>query len=251
MPETFSAVLEDVGLLRDSLATISELLDETELHIKEKGIEMISADRAVVVVVDFMLSRNAFKEYNHQSDMKIGVNLISLLSVLRRARPQDKLRIKVEDNKLFLTLESDSTRSFVLPLIGVSREESPPVDKLDFSASIKINSDVLGSGIEDAELIADSVVFTVRKDAFVMKSESDSSSTQLMLPTGTEGLNIINVNEPVRARYSVDYLKKIIKAKKVAEMASVHMSTDYPMRISFDVPGKITLGFILAPRIEE
>lgn len=247
----FSAVLEDVGLLRDSVAAISELIDETELHIKEKGIEMISADRAVVVVVDFQLSRNAFKEYSHESDMRIGINLMSLLSVLRRARPQDRLRIKVEDNKLHLTLESDSTRNFVLPLLDVSREESPPVDKLDFSASVKINSEVLGSGVEDAELITDSVVFTVRKDAFLMKSESDSSSAQLSIPTGTEGLHVLNVNEPVRSRYSVDYLKKILKAKKVADTASMHMSTDYPMKISFEVPGKMSLGFILAPRIEE
>lgn len=247
----FSAVLEDVGLFRDSIATISELIDETELHIKEKGIEMIAADRAVVVVIDFLLSRNAFKEYNHEKDLKIGLNLMNLISVLRRANPQDRLSIKIEDNKLHLTLEGDSTRSFVLPLIDVSREESPPVDKLDFSAGLKINSDVLGSGIEDAELITDSIVFTVRKDAFVMKGESDSSSTQLFLPTGTEGLQILNVNEPVRARYSVDYLKKIIKAKKLAELASLHMSTDYPMKISFEVPGKMNLGFILAPRIEE
>lgn len=247
----FSAVLEDVSLLRDSIAAISEMIDEAELHIREKGIEMIAADRAVVVVVDFLLSRNAFKEYAFESEMKIGINLISLLSVLRRAKPQDRLGIKIEDNKLCLTLESDSTRSFVLPLLDISREQTPPLDKLDFSASLRINAEMLNSGVEDAELITDSVVLTVRKDALMLKGESDSSSTQLVVPSGTEGLQISDMNEPVRARYSIDYLKKIIKAKKLAEHTSLRMSTDYPMKINFEVPGKMNLDFILAPRIEE
>ncbi len=66
----FEAKLEEVGLLRDSLGTIAELIDETELIIKEKGIEMVSSDRAVVAVVDFVLSRNAFKEYNFDEERK-------------------------------------------------------------------------------------------------------------------------------------------------------------------------------------
>ena len=33
----FEAKLEDIGLLRDSIATVAELIDETELHIKEYG----------------------------------------------------------------------------------------------------------------------------------------------------------------------------------------------------------------------
>ena len=48
---TFEAKLDDISLLRDSIATIAELIDETELNIREFGIQMIASDRAVVVVV--------------------------------------------------------------------------------------------------------------------------------------------------------------------------------------------------------
>ena len=59
------------------------------------------------------------------------------------------------------------------------------------------------------------------------------------------------MNEPVRARYSLDYLKKIIKAKKLSPETKISMSNDYPMKIQFEVPGKMQLGFILAPRVDE
>jgi DNA polymerase III sliding clamp (beta) subunit (PCNA family) len=135
-------------------------------------------------------------------------------------------------------------------LIDISKEEVPPLDKFDFSANIKINAETMNNGIDDADLVTDSVVFTVRKDMFVLKAESDSASSQLEVQPGNE-LKIIDIGEPVRARFSLDYLKKIFKARKLSGDAILFTSTDYPMKIIFDVPGKMRLGFILAPRVEE
>ena len=247
----FEAKLDDITLLRDSIATIAELIDETELHIREYGIKMIAADRAVVVVVDFFLDRSVFKEYKYTEDARIGINLQNLLQILKRAGEGDALTIKLADGKLDLTLKGKGTRKFVLPLIDISREETPPIDKLDFTASLTVSSDELGKGIEDAELITDSVIFTVRKDQLTLKGESDSSFTQLDLMKGEGDLKIIDIGQPVRARYSLDYLKKIIKAKKLSPEVKLWMTNDYPMKIQFDVAGKMQLGFILAPRVEE
>ena len=246
----FEAKLSEVSLLRDSIATISELIDETELHITKDGIKMIAADRAVVAVIEFFLSKDAFDEYNHDKDSKIGINLLSFLQILRRAGINDSLNMKLLDDRLELVLRGESTRRFTLPLIDISKEETPPLNKLEFPTYMRINSEILNSGIEDAELITDSIVFTVSKDQFIMKAESDSSSTQLELIPGSE-LNITQINEPVRARYSLDYLKKILKARKLAEEATMALASDYPMRIQFEVEGKMQLSFILAPRVEE
>lgn len=247
----FEARIDDISLLRDSIATIAELIDETELHIKEYGLQLIASDRAVVVVVDFYLDRSVFKEYKYTEDARIGINLQNLLQILRRAGEDDSLSIKLADGKLELTLKGISTRKFVLPLIDISREETPPIDKLDFSASLVVSSEILSSGIEDAELITDSIIFTVRKDQLTMKGESDTSFTQLDLMMGEGGFRIMDIGEPVRARYSLDYLKKIIKAKKLSAEAKISMANDYPMKIQFEAPGKLQLGFILAPRVEE
>jgi proliferating cell nuclear antigen len=247
----FKAKMKNCETLRDSIATISEFIDEAELQIKEKGLEMVAADRAVVVVVDFALYRNAFDEYSLDTDRKVGINIQNLLQILRRATPDDSMAMRLEDNKLHVTFEGESTRHFVIPLIDISKDEPPPLDKLQFSAFFRMNSDILGNGIEDAELVTDSVIFTVRKDMLLMKAESDSSMMQLELPSGSEVLRITDISEPVRARYSLDYLKKISKAKKLSPEAEMAMATDYPMRLEFNIPDKMRLGFILAPRVEE
>ncbi len=247
----FEAEITDVSLLRDSIATIADLIDETELRITENGIEMIASDRAVVAVVNFILSKNSFKTYNYDKETKIGINLLSLLQILRRAGTNDSLSIKLLENKLELVISGDSKRRFVLPLIDISKEELPPLDKLEFSATFHVNAEIFNSGIEDAELITDSIVLSMINNQLVMKAESDSSSTQLELPSGTDDLKVIKVNEPVRSRYSIDYLKKILKARKFVSHAVIDLATDYPMRINFEVPDKMQLGFVLAPRVEE
>src|SRR3989338_5804539 len=105
----FEARLDDISILRDSIATIADIIDETELRIKEKGIEMVASDRAVVAVVDFMLSRSVFNEYKFEAEQKIGINLINLLQILKRAKSDDKLLIKLEQNKILTTPPQKTT----------------------------------------------------------------------------------------------------------------------------------------------
>jgi proliferating cell nuclear antigen PCNA len=250
---TFEARLDDISLLKESIAAIADLIDECEMKIKKDGIEITASDRAVVAVVDFFLSKNAFKEYNVDKETKAGINVVNFMQILKRAAGDDKLKLKLEDNKLKIIFSGSSTRSFTMPLIDVSKEEAPDMKKLEagFSATFHVDSGVLNSGIEDAELITDSVVFTLRKDQLAMRAEGDSSSAHLELPSGEGALKIIDIGEPVRARYSIDYLKKMLKPRKMAETISAQMATDYPLRLEYEVPNKVRLSFILAPRVEE
>jgi proliferating cell nuclear antigen len=251
--EVFEAELSDVSLLRDSMDAIADLIDEAGLNIKEDGIEIIASDRAVVAVVDFMLNKTAFDTYNYDKSLKLGVNFSSLMQVLKRHQSGEKLKISADDSKIILNFEGDVKRNFVLPVINVSKEETPDLVKLEsgFTARMRIDSNVLNHGVEDAELIGDSIVFTVRNDMVIMDSESDSSSSKLELHTGSDALEIDKIGEPVRSRYSIDYMKKILKAKKIADKVSISLSSEYPIKMQFDVPDKLKLAFILAPRVEE
>jgi len=247
----FSARLSDVSLLRESMSAIAEIIDETELLIGRDGIRMVAADRAVVAVVDFTLSQAAFDEYDYQGDVRLGVNLINFLRILRRAAPNDVLSISLADNRLTLRLTGDSTRTFKLPIIDVSKQELPPLDKLEFTTTFEMDSDILNNGIDDADLITDSLIFLVRSDRVALKADSESAGVELELISGQPGLRSLQASSATRARYSLDYLKRIIKAKKLSETAKISLASEYPMRILFDVPGKAQLSFVLAPRREE
>jgi proliferating cell nuclear antigen len=246
----WTATLSDTGtgLLREAMSAISELIDEAELRINKDGIRLTAADRAVVAVVDFWLGANAFSQYRCDSDLRLGINLLSLLKTLRRSGSNDVLSMASDGKQIEIKFVGNGFRTFVLPVIDVSKEELPNIDKLTFSASFEIPSEILGSGIEDADLIADSVVLSLRNDRLLMRAEADSSVFELEIPA--EKLKSITADQASRARYSLDYLKKIMKAKRFAEHARIDFGTDYPARIVFDIPDKARLLFVLAPRVE-
>jgi len=246
-----TAKLSEISLLRDSIAAISEIIDETEIAIRSDGIRMVAADRAVVSVVDFFLSSSAFSEYKYERDMKIGLNLINFLKILKRATPNDTMDIKISDERFEIQLSGSSVRTFSLPVVDVSRSDLPPIEKLEFPSFFEINSEILNSGIDDADLIGDSVIVNVHPDKVILKSENESSMSQLELLPANGGLQNLSAKESVRSRYSLDYLKKIIKARKLSETAKISIGTDYPMKIVFESAGKARLGFILAPRVED
>ncbi len=247
----FRAVLSDVDLLKDSLAAVGEIIDEGVFKLGKDGISLIAADRAMVAVADFKILATAFEEYKIDEEKSIGLNIANLLSILKRAKAKDKLILELKDSKLELTLQNSSKRRFVLPLLDITQEEIPPIDQLEFTTKAEIKSDILKAGIDDAEVVADSVVFEAKPNKFAMRAEGDISSAELELEKGNEALLEIKAKDETRARYPLDYLKKMAKAAKVADSVVLEWGQDYPMKLSFKVLDKLNLSFILAPRVQE
>ena len=242
----------DSSILRDSISTIGELIDEGIFKVDKNGLGLIAADRAMVAVIDFKLPATLFDEFKVDKEENIAVNMTNLVSVLKRVGPNEKLEMELKDNRLEITMRNSSTRKFTVPLLDINQEEIPPINQLDFKARAKIKSDVLKNGIEDADIVGDSVVFEATKNAFNMRASGDITSTELSLEKGNESLLDLSITgEPVKARYPLDYLKKMIKAAKLSNDINIRWSKDYPMRMDFSSVDKVSLGFVLAPRVSE
>lgn len=247
----FKAVMSDSSLLKDSISTIGELIDEGIFKVNKDGLSLIAADRAMVAVVDFKLPATVFEKFEVDKEEKIAVNLTNLVSVLKRAGGNEKVELELKDNKLEIKFKNSSTRKFTVPLLDITQEEIPPVNQLEFKAKAKIRSDVFKSGIEDADIVSDSVVFEANDDKFVMSASGDISSAELTLEKGNEALIDFDVKEATKARYPLDYLKKMIKASKLANEINLRWSKDYPLRMDFVSVDKVSMGFVLAPRVSE
>lgn len=247
----FKAAMSNSDIFKDSIITIGELIDEGIFKVNKNGLSMVAADRAMVAVVDFKLPATIFDEFKVDTEQSIAINISNLVSILKRINPKDKLKMELKDNKLEIIMENSSKRKFTVPLLEISQEEIPPIDQLDFKAKIKVKTDVLKSGIDDADIVGDSIVFEANDGEFNMKAVGDITSTELSLQKGNKSLLDLNVTGSVVARYPLDYLKKMIKASKLADEVSLKWSKDYPMRLDFSSLDKVSLGFVIAPRVQE
>jgi len=247
---SFKAVLADVDLLKNTIPIISEIIDEGVFNIGKDGITLLAPDRTMVSVVDFKLLSSAFEEFQVSEPTTLGLNMANLTSVLKRAKSSDKIEFTPAEGKLVVRILGSSTRKFEIPLIDV-RAEKPPVDQLSFNTKLELNAGVIQEGIDDAEIIGDSVYFHAEGDTFRMFAKGDISSASLEIKKGQDGLLSIITPESVKAQYPLDYLKKMIKISKLSPTVTAEFGADYPLRLNFSVVDKMQIRFVLAPRISE
>jgi len=238
-------------LLKNAVSIISEIIDEGVFSFSSNGLSLLSPDRTMVAVVDFKLLPQNFEEFDVPTQIDVGLNLTNLSSILKRVKSSDKLTINLATkNKVELIVEGDGKRSFELPVISVNVEK-PPIDQLAFSNRVDLEAGVLEAGVEDAGVIADSLILEAGTENFKLSAKTDTTSSQLELKKGDNGLLDLQVKEAIRARYPLDYLKKMSKACRLVNQVTLEFGTDYPLRLSFKELDKLNLCFILAPRVED
>ncbi len=247
----FKATLSEPELLVIPISTIAELIDEGIFNLSKNGISLTAADRAMVAVVDFNLLATAFDTYELEKETSIGLNVGNLLSILKRAKKRHRISLSLEDNKFEVSIHNGAKRKFLLPLLELSQEEVPPIEQLQFTTKVEIRPDTLAEIIKDASIVSDAVTFEAQPDKFIIRAEGDISRTEAVFEKDSEDLIDLEAKETVKSRYPIDYLKKMAKAAKLADTVIIEFAQEYPMKMSFKVLDKVSLVFVLAPRVLE
>ncbi|MCK4555138.1 MAG: proliferating cell nuclear antigen (pcna) [Candidatus Aenigmarchaeota archaeon] len=249
---TFRAVLENVGILRDGLGALSELVSEGIFVTKDNGLKFSATDPTMVVLIDFELRAAVFKEYKAEKETEIAINIDSLLAVLKRVGAEDTVSLDVENetNKLNITITGKSLRKFTIPLLEIEKGEIPEMN-LDFPATVEISTSVFSGGIADASIVGDTIILSAKEGSFGMASEGDTSNMSLLLDKDSEGVVAVKAITEAKSKFSLDYLKKIDRATKLSDTAKIYLGKDYPLKVVFDSPDKVRLSYVLAPRVED
>lgn len=248
----FKITLGNADLLKNSIPIIAEIIDEGVFKVDAKGLSLVSPDRSMIALVDFQLLSTAFEDFKVTGENMLGLNLANLVAVIKRIKSGEKVVLTKEDgsNILEVVMKGKGTRKFEVPLLNITAEK-PPLDQLKFKGRIELDSCVLEEGITDADIVDDSVVFETEPHLFKIWAKGDINSSQLELKKGEEGMAKLEAAEPMRSRYPIEYLKKMIKAAKFSDKVLLEFSNDYPLKLIFKDIDKIHLSFVLAPRVEE
>jgi len=248
----FKLSISDVKLLRDVLTAISTLIDEGTFNISPEGIKLRSMDPSRVAMVDFLMQKSAFDEYVSDQDAKVCVNLSELLKLLKRAKRDETLEIRLDESasQLIVVIRGKYTRTFRMPTLEVSEEEVP-TPNVTFNAKVTLTTDGLKQSLEDVALVSDHVRIETDGEKFLMSAKGDIMGADIELQKGSDALLSLEVKEPCRATYPLSYLSDIVKAASAtSEVVDLEFSTDMPIKLDFKQPYDGTLIYYLAPRIE-
>lgn len=241
--------LAEPNYLRDSVSIISELVNEASFKITTDSIELIAMDPANVAMVMFKLLSSAFVEYQVDKEVDLAINLNNLKQILKRAKSSDTLALEMEEDKLKITLKGGSTRTFYLPIIDMEEKEQR-VPELSFPVTVKTKTEILNDAIDDVAVVAESVSLIVEPKKMSVVAEGDLSKVKIEIPSGDNTIIVSDTQDTIKSKYSIEYLKKMMTASKLASNVTVQFNKDYPLKLEYKAVDKIFLSFILAPRVE-
>lgn len=239
-------VLSDSRFLKDPISIISELVNEVKFKIDKDKIQLVAMDPANVAMIIFQLLSSSFAEYEVNNE-EICVNLDNFKNILKRAKSSDTLIIELEKNKLKITIKGETTRTFNLALIDITGNEQK-IPELDFPIKITTNTMLFNEVIEDMDVVSDSVNFLLKDNKFVVNTEGNFSNAHVELVPSNETVIKSSVSD-AKSKYSLEYLKKIIKGSKLSNDVTIQFDKDYPLRIDYLIKDRLSLSFLLAPRV--
>jgi len=247
--EKLSLTLEDAIGFKKAIDAISALVDEAEFIIDEKGFSLKATDPSQISMIDFELEKKAFKEFNVEGVVKIGLDLNYFSQIMSRARAKDSLHLSLsEDNKLMVVFKGKSTRKFSIPLIDISQNEIPS-PKIEFDAKLKLNADVLQDGLKDASLISSHITIGVDENKFFMKAHSTKGTVDNDTEKKDGSIKDFDVTKEATSMFPLDYLQNMVKTASSDTPIQLEMKDNSPIRLSYAI-GKAKINYFLAPRIE-
>lgn len=243
-------VLAEPKYFKESIGIISELVSEVKIKVKKDRLELVAMDPANVAMVIFYLLSSSFTKYEVAEELEIALNLSSVKQILRRAKSDDILTLEAsDDNKFKIQLKGTTTRSFSLPTLELDEKEQR-VPELNFPFSVQMTSQILSDSIEDVSVVAESVTLLGDKSQLLVKAEGDLSKALIEIKNGDGTTIKTDSADKVKAKYSLEYLRKMIAGGKLSDSVTLYFNNDYPLKIEYKVTDVLLLSFILAPRVD-
>ena len=243
-------VLAEPRFLKESVNIISDLVSDVQIKFDSDKLEIVAMDPANVAMIIFRMLSSSFVEYSVEGEETIAVSLDSLKQVLGRSKPSDSVSIELDGdkNRLKVELSGEGNRKFNLGLIDI-RDKDQKVPELKFAATVNLDASVFNDAVEDMAIIADSIILKALKDKFDIEASSHVSDARVSVVGDDNNAIIVDEGEEVSSKYSVEYLKKVIKGSKLSDRVRLKFGKDYPLEINYNVTDRLQLTTILAPRV--
>lgn len=244
-------VLSEPRFLKESVNILSDLVSDVRIKLDPDKLEIIAMDPANVAMIVFRLLNSAFTEYEVSGMEVISVNLESLKQVLSRSKPSDSIVLELDEekNKLKIGLRGETKRNFSLGLIDI-HEKDQKIPDLNFAGSINMSSLVFNDAIEDMGIVSDSVSLSVVGGNFLVEAIGTINDAKVEIRKNDDtSIELDGEKKEIKSKYSVTYLKKILKGGKLTDRVSLKFGQDYPLQIEYKVTDKLHLMTLLAPRV--
>ncbi|KCZ81594.1 proliferating cell nuclear antigen (pcna) [Anncaliia algerae PRA339] len=246
---------EALNLLKKAIEVVHELVEDADIQITDKGINIQALDNIHVCLINIFLSKNLFFSYRCDKNLVLGIKLKVLNKIMKtiKVSKNDVFELNCEDDGNVLSLKYESSRyvlsnDFKLYKFDI---ESYTLPSMDYTASITFN-------LEDFMLLSKSVgtfdefiVFDAKKDSFTFNQVSDVGKSSLVLKPNDENGVVVNVSDPICKEISMKYINIMSKLQGLSDKVSIHIGENHPIFFEFSMEEYGYIRFYVAAKKDD
>ncbi|KAL9005054.1 MAG: hypothetical protein Q9188_002161 [Gyalolechia gomerana] len=258
MAKMLEARLEQAQLLKKVVDAIKDLVQDCNFDCNDSGIALQAMDNSHVALVSMMLKAESFSPFRCDRNIALGINLSSLMKVLRCAQNEDILTLKADDapdvvNLVFETSESDRLSEYDIKLMDIDQEHLG-IPETEYAATIAMPSAEFQRICRDLMALSESVAIEATKEGVKFSCTGDIGNGAVTLRSYTNVENPeknidISLSEPVALTFSLKYLVNFCKASGLSGTVKLCLSNEVPLLVEYTLASNSYLRFYLAPKV--
>lgn len=244
-----------LNLLKKTIESISEMVEDAELKVSDKGITLQVMDSMHVCLVNIFISKDIFNSYRCDRSLVLGIKLKNFNKIIKSIKLEKEGMFELycddEGSLLILNYESPSYNlSYKLKLYSFDIE-TYSFPEMDYPAVVSLN-------FEDFMLLSKSVGtfdeflhLDATKESLTFKQKGEMGESSLALRPNQEKGIVINVTEPISKEISMKYINFMSKLNGLSESVSISLGENMPMFFDFSLHDYGYLRFYIAAKMED
>ncbi|XP_017771943.1 PREDICTED: proliferating cell nuclear antigen [Nicrophorus vespilloides] len=256
----FEARLDSSVTLKKVLEAIKDLLNDASFDCSDTGIQLQAMDNSHVSLVSLTLKSDGFDKYRCDRNITMGMNLASMVKILKCANNDDTVTIKAQDDAdtvtfMFESKKQDKISDYAMKLMNLDQEHLGIPDT-DFSCVIRMPSIEFARICRDLAQFGESIGIACTKEGVKFSASGDIGSANVKIAQTSnfekeEESVTIEMQEPVALTFACQYLNSFTKATPLSPQVQLSMSDNVPLVVEYTVPELGHIRYYLAPKIEE
>lgn len=251
--------IKNPHMLKHIFTVCKELFQDAVIKVDNDAINIEAMDSSHISMTSIRIHRDDCDIFQILEPFKIGVNLETLLRIVKVVSGKDDVfTMTYENNKDTVDMSIDSSQSndgtkkasynFSMRLMDISNDELE-IPELNWSFKAIFSSKNFKSDISTlVEFGEDLHIECTTENMLKMFVKAEQANCERILPIENDSME---ESSAFVQRFSSKFVKTFSGADKVSEKVHIHLSEEIPMNLLYPFGKSSHMSFYLAPRIDD
>jgi proliferating cell nuclear antigen PCNA len=247
----------------DVFGNIFQILKNFNEHVNlvftPTTLSIQTMDSAKISILELEIPNTWFMSYTCPSNVTLGINATLFSRIFCSREKSQNVCIKYDyqiTDTLYCTMSTEHDndgafdRYFEFPLISLD-EDIMSIPEIEYQAEFIMPSQKFATLMQQLKTFGETVDIECNENKIALIAKSIEQG-KMTVEIGIDDLSEFTIDEncELKLSFALHYLYMISSFNKISRNVSIHLHSDYPIRIDYVTDG-VSIKYYLAPKLQE